>query len=100
MANSMSLRPFTHELVDLRGGLKLEASLSCPYDRHSPKTPVPQEQVPSSANRKLAVCLHPWSWLGGNMDDPYVSLQHRDVTLLIPYKMTEYFEPLKHLYWS
>ena len=22
---------------------------------------------------KLAVCLHPWSWLGGRKDDPYVT---------------------------
>ncbi len=27
---------------------------------------------PGSGNReqKLAVCLHPWSWLGGQKDDP------------------------------
>jgi hypothetical protein len=23
-------------------------------------------------NRKLAICLHPWSWLGGRKDDPCV----------------------------
>jgi hypothetical protein len=27
---------------------------------------------------KLAVCLHPWSWLGGRKEDPYVpSLSYR-----------------------
>ncbi|KAJ7494629.1 Alpha/Beta hydrolase protein [Mycena galericulata] len=43
-------------LVPLRTGASLEVKLSPP-------------PVASSAH-KLAVCLHPWSWLGGRMDDP------------------------------
>jgi len=26
---------------------------------------------------KLAICLHPWSWLGGQKDDPYVRIYRR-----------------------
>jgi len=26
---------------------------------------------------KLAICLHPWSWLGGQKDDPYVHIYRR-----------------------
>ena len=52
----MSLQCFTHEIVELPGGLKLEASLACPLRHYQ--------------ENKLAVCLHPWSWLGGSMDDP------------------------------
>ncbi|KAJ7659960.1 Alpha/Beta hydrolase protein [Mycena rosella] len=43
-------------LVPLRTGVSLEFKLSPP--------PI------SSDEHKLAVCLHPWSWLGGQMNDP------------------------------
>ncbi|EKM58528.1 uncharacterized protein PHACADRAFT_53580, partial [Phanerochaete carnosa HHB-10118-sp] len=46
------------EQIHLPSGLKLEVSFS-----------LPPNYSPSSIS-KLAVCLHPWSWLGGRMDDP------------------------------
>ncbi|THH32246.1 hypothetical protein EUX98_g1953 [Antrodiella citrinella] len=55
----MNVQHFTHEQIHLPSGLKLEASLS-----------VPPERLAVSSEKKLAVCLHPWSWLGGRMDDP------------------------------
>lgn len=55
-----ALRAFSHELIALPSGLQLEASLSLPTN------------TPADTPTKLAVCLHPWSWLGGRMDDPVV----------------------------
>ncbi|KAJ7104258.1 Alpha/Beta hydrolase protein [Mycena belliarum] len=46
-------------LVPLPTGVSLEVQLSAPPTPGNP--------------RKLAVCLHPWSWLGGRMDDPVLS---------------------------
>ncbi|KAH8100988.1 alpha/beta-hydrolase [Cristinia sonorae] len=54
-----AVRHFTHEPIQLPSGQILEASLS-----------VPPERLSVTPARKLAVCLHPWSWLGGRMDDP------------------------------
>ncbi|KAH9944820.1 Alpha/Beta hydrolase protein [Amylocystis lapponica] len=51
----------SHETVQLPSGTRLEYILSPPL--------LSQYSQPSSGN-KLAVCLHPWSWLGGRMDDP------------------------------
>ncbi|GJE94577.1 alpha/beta hydrolase [Phanerochaete sordida] len=53
-----TLRAFSHEQIVLPSGLKLEVSLSLP------------PETLSSPLSKLAICLHPWSWLGGRMDDP------------------------------
>ncbi|KAF9466548.1 Alpha/Beta hydrolase protein [Collybia nuda] len=44
------------ELINLPNGACLEAKLDFPRSR--------------GQQSKLAVCLHPWSWLGGRMDDP------------------------------
>ena len=55
------LRTFSYEQIELPSGLKLEASLSFPAN------------CEASTASKLAVCLHPWSWLGGRMDDPCVN---------------------------
>ncbi|EIM91342.1 alpha/beta-hydrolase [Stereum hirsutum FP-91666 SS1] len=55
---------FSDELIHLPSGLTLEAS----FQSFSP---------PSSSNeagRRLAICLHPWSRLGGNMDDPVLKM--------------------------
>jgi len=52
-----TIQAFTREALQLPSGLRLEASLS-----------VPQEG--QNNERKLAICLHPWSRLGGSMDDP------------------------------
>jgi hypothetical protein len=52
----------TNELVDLPSGLVLETSLY-----------VPQLHDTSGASSKgLVICLHPWSRLGGNINDPCV----------------------------
>ncbi|KIJ89671.1 hypothetical protein K443DRAFT_618900, partial [Laccaria amethystina LaAM-08-1] len=54
------------EVIDLLTGVSLEAILlKPPATTHSQET-------------KLAICLHPWSWLGGRMKDPVlVSLVDR-----------------------
>ncbi|KAI0077061.1 alpha/beta-hydrolase, partial [Panus rudis PR-1116 ss-1] len=51
-----------HEPIQLPSGLVLEASLSLPQTAGS-------NNSTSATSQKLAVCLHPWSWLGGRMDD-------------------------------
>ncbi|KAI0789879.1 alpha/beta-hydrolase [Abortiporus biennis] len=55
----MAILPFTHEKIKLPSGLELEVTLS-----------IPQQNINEESLVKLAVCLHPWSWLGGRMDDP------------------------------
>jgi len=47
------------EVVKLPSGVSLEAKL------HSPEAPT------SEGSAGLAVLLHPWSWLGGRMEDQY-----------------------------
>ncbi|KAJ7034920.1 Alpha/Beta hydrolase protein [Mycena alexandri] len=49
-------------LVPLRTGVSLEVKLS---------PPPPSADGPG---HRLAVCLHPWSWLGGRMDDPVLQM--------------------------
>jgi len=46
-------------VIDLPSGINLEADLWRP-------------QVPTSdqEGNKFAICLHPWSWLGGRKEDP------------------------------
>jgi hypothetical protein len=57
-------------IIELPSGLKLEACLTPP----GPVTELDEgrgaAQLPG---KRLAVCLHPWARLGGNMNDPYVS---------------------------
>lgn len=48
------------EIIDLPIGVSLEAIL--------PKAPI----TTHSEGTKVAVCLHPWSWLGGRMENPWV----------------------------
>lgn len=45
------------EIVKLPSGVSLEVKL------YSPETPA------NEASAGLAVLLHPWSWLGGRMED-------------------------------
>ena len=48
------------DIIDLPTGVSLEAILlKPPATTHLEGT-------------KLAICLHPWSWLGGRMEDPWV----------------------------
>ncbi|KAF9524853.1 Alpha/Beta hydrolase protein [Crepidotus variabilis] len=44
--------------IDLPSGVRLEANLWSP------------RKEDNSESTKLAVCLHPWAWLGGRKDDP------------------------------
>ena len=53
-----STTTFERERITLPSGLSLEAQLSAPGTAARQTT------------NKLAICLHPWSWLGGRMDDP------------------------------
>ena len=46
--------------IDLPTGISVEADLWRP-------------QAPDSEEgNKIAICLHPWSWLGGRKEDPCV----------------------------
>ncbi|KAI0046578.1 alpha/beta-hydrolase [Auriscalpium vulgare] len=57
------------DIVELPSGLKLEALLTPPVLL----TPPQSSKIPG----KVAICLHPWSRLGGNMNDPVLrSLDH------------------------
>ena len=73
-----SIRPFSYERIPLASGLQIEASLSVPEEPGVIGTQAqrPVGTAPSNGigivEKKLAVCLHPWSRLGGRMDDPYV----------------------------
>ena len=45
-------------IIELQSGLRLEANFWVP------------RIDPGDQGNKLAICLHPWSWLGGRKDDP------------------------------
>ena len=56
-------------ILELSSGLKLEVSLTPP----GPITELDEERgVAALHGKRLAVCLHPWARLGGNMNDPCV----------------------------
>jgi uncharacterized protein len=48
--------------VQLDTGVALDADIVIPKANNDSAT----------IDRKLAVCLHPWSWLGGQKEDPFV----------------------------
>ncbi|KZT01385.1 alpha/beta-hydrolase [Laetiporus sulphureus 93-53] len=48
------------------GPLAVQLPSGTSLERHI--APAPMKD--SDATHKLAICLHPWSWLGGRMDDP------------------------------
>ncbi|OSC96894.1 alpha/beta-hydrolase [Trametes coccinea BRFM310] len=52
------------DIVTLPSGTSLEYVLF---------RPAQQDDAPEG-NNKLAVCLHPWSWLGGRMTDPVLDI--------------------------
>ncbi|TFK49921.1 alpha/beta-hydrolase [Heliocybe sulcata] len=65
--SSSTSEPFRDQLITLPSGTTLHA------DAASPTCAAGSSDGP----RKLAVCLHPWSWLGGSKDDPVLgSLQN------------------------
>ena len=60
------------KIIQLPSGLKLEACLTPP----GPVSELDEECGRGAAQlpgKRLAVCLHPWARLGGNMNDPCVS---------------------------
>ncbi|KAF8223846.1 alpha/beta-hydrolase [Tricholoma matsutake] len=65
------------DLVELPTGVSLEVELT--------ESPLPTE----NRQGKLAVCLHPWSWLGGRMDD-LVLLSLQDSLLAEGYRVLRY----------
>lgn len=59
-------------ILELPSGLKLHVSLTPP----GPVTEMDEERgVAALPGKRLAICLHPWARLGGNMDDPCVCLE-------------------------
>lgn len=53
------------QLVDLPSGTRLECHVSlAPASAHT------ADELDDADQGKLAVCLHPWAWLGGRMEDP------------------------------
>ena len=65
-------RPITAmfpRILELPSGLELEVSLTPP----GPVTELDEERGAAALpGNRLAVCLHPWARLGGNMNDPCV----------------------------
>uniref|UniRef100_D8Q4L1 Xaa-Pro dipeptidyl-peptidase-like domain-containing protein n=2 Tax=Schizophyllum commune (strain H4-8 / FGSC 9210) TaxID=578458 RepID=D8Q4L1_SCHCM len=64
-------------MIPLSTGVQLEGILQAP-----------RALLRSSAS-KIAVCLHPWSWLGGRMSDPVVGMA-KDVLLEQGYHVLRY----------
>ncbi|KAL1680205.1 Alpha/Beta hydrolase protein [Schizophyllum commune] len=64
-------------MIPISTGVQLEAILQ------APRAP------PRSSASKIAVCLHPWSWLGGRMTDPVVGIA-KDVLLEQGYHVLRY----------
>jgi hypothetical protein len=50
---------FQNLIIELQSGLRLEANFGF----------LESIQLVNQGN-KLAICLHPWSWLGGRKNDP------------------------------
>ncbi|KAI1796933.1 alpha/beta-hydrolase [Ganoderma leucocontextum] len=63
-------RTSRHDTVRLPSGTTLEYTLIQP--RSSSSRPDLRED--QHVAKKLAICLHPWSWLGGRMNDPVLQL--------------------------
>jgi hypothetical protein len=58
----------TLQFIRLPSSVSLEAALSTPPN------------VSPAESKQLAICLHPWSWLGGSMDDPWVAYHLWSIT--------------------
>ncbi|KAI0255135.1 alpha/beta-hydrolase [Lactifluus subvellereus] len=74
-------------IIELPSGLKLEASLTHP----SPVTELDKERgATAQSGKRLAVCLHPWARLGGNMNDPVLMALLRPLTHYLKYHVLRY----------
>ena len=58
-------RKVTQDVVQLPSGTSLEYTLLQAMSSSLAPGNKTLEDV-----KKVAICLHPWSWLGGRMDDP------------------------------
>jgi len=58
MAEQAEVAEYEDLTIELDSGLRLEANFW-----------VPSINLGNQGN-KIAICLHPWSWLGGRKDDP------------------------------
>jgi len=77
---SDSFPPSESRLVSLPTGISLQTDL------WRPSTVNPGEY------NKLAVLLHPWSWLGGRKEDPYAF--HQSSSMVVSYSAsTGYLHP-------
>ncbi|KAI0671843.1 alpha/beta-hydrolase [Trametes maxima] len=64
----MSGVEYQRKIVQLSSGTTLEYILLQSGRSRAAGSAAPKEP------EKLAVCLHPWSWLGGSLDDPVLDL--------------------------
>ncbi|KAI0775105.1 alpha/beta-hydrolase [Trametes elegans] len=63
-------RKTLHDVVQLPSGTSLEYVLI-----EAAALPTSQQPAEAPGERtKLVICLHPWSWLGGRMDDPVLQI--------------------------
>ncbi|KAH9902671.1 alpha/beta-hydrolase [Cubamyces lactineus] len=62
-------RKIIQDVVQLPSGTSLEYTLLRP----APSSSAPADRASEDA-KKVAICLHPWSWLGGRMDDPVLQI--------------------------
>ncbi|TRM65064.1 Alpha/Beta hydrolase protein [Schizophyllum amplum] len=67
-----------HLTIPLSTGVELEARLHKPENART-----------SASTNKIAICLHPWSWLGGRMTDPVLGIV-KDALLLKGYHVLRY----------
>ncbi|KAI0267768.1 alpha/beta-hydrolase [Gloeopeniophorella convolvens] len=75
------------DIVELPSGLKIEATLTPPGDM----TELDEERGASSLpGKRLAVCLHPWARLGGNMDDPVLMALERPLANYLKFYVLRY----------
>ncbi|KAM5537244.1 hypothetical protein V8D89_009177 [Ganoderma adspersum] len=70
MFHSRPSRTSRRDTVQLPSGATLEYTLIEPR----PSSPRPASTEDQQPEKKLAICLHPWSWLGGRMNDPVLQL--------------------------
>ncbi|KAI9458769.1 alpha/beta-hydrolase [Russula earlei] len=72
------------KIIQLPSGLKLEASLTPP----GPVTEMDEGRGVTA--KRLAVFLHPWARLGGNMDDPILGSLLRPLTHYLKFYVLRY----------
>ncbi|KAH9957418.1 alpha/beta-hydrolase [Russula dissimulans] len=75
------------KILEFPSGLKLEASLTPP----GPVTEMDEERgMAALPGKRLAVCLHPWARLGGNMNDPILGALVRPLTHYLKFYVLRY----------